>query len=97
MKEKLYFRDVESTICVNLQTHLEDAEDEELTEVTLFEAILDNHNVEHIFCGYMGEVTERQECKKAVCSHYESKSGRGVCKHRGDLYRFGKEITFKVE
>ena len=96
-KEKLYFRDTDDTTCRPLNWHLDDARDEELTEITLVEAIPDNDNPDYIWCGVQGEVGERSECKKSVCLYYESKSGRGVCKHRGNLYAHGEEVEFKVE
>lgn len=95
-KEKLYFRDIDDTTCYNLQTRLEDAQDEGLETVTLIEAVLDNDNPDYIYCGYNGEVGEREECRKSFCYNYDSKSGRGVCKHRGNLYCHGEEIVFKV-
>lgn len=94
--EKLYFKSVDDTICSSLESHLEDAKDEELKEITLIEAIPDNDNVDYIWCTHHGEVTERSDCKKSICSHYESKSGRGICKHRGHLYSHGEEVTFAV-
>lgn len=96
-KEKLYFRDTDDTTCRPLNWHLDDARDEELTEVTLIEAIPDNDNVDYVWCSHYGEVTDRDQCKKSFCPHYESKSGRGVCKHRGNLYTHGEEVKFKVE
>lgn len=94
---KLYFKDIDDNICSSLQSHLEDAKLEELTEITLVEAIPDNDNPEHIWCTKLAEVTERQDCKKSLCSYYKSKSGRRKCEHRGNLYSHGDEVTFKVE
>lgn len=96
-KEKLYFLDINDTNCYSLSDRLDDARDEELTEITLIEAIPDNDNPDYIWCGVQGEVSERSDCKKSVCLYYESKSGRGVCKHRGNLYSHGEEVEFKVE
>ncbi len=95
--EKLYFKSINDNTCYDLQTHIEDAKDEELSEIKLIEAIPDNDNPENIWCSYHGEVGERQECKKSVCEYYKSKSGRGKCEHRGNLFSFGEEVTFKVE
>lgn len=96
MKEKLYFRSIDDTTCYSLESHLEDAKDEELVEITLVEAVPDNDNPDYIWCSYHAEVGERIGCKKAVCPHYSSKSGRGTCKHRGNFYSHGDEVTFKV-
>lgn len=96
-KEKLYFRFEDDTTCRPLNWHLDDARDEELVEVTLIEAVPDNDNPDYIFCGYHGEVGERSLCTKYGCPTYTSKSGRGVCQHRGRLFEYGEKITFKVE
>lgn len=95
-KEKLYFENIDDTTCYPLSDRLNDARLEGLREVTLVEAIPDNNNPEYIYCGLAGEVGERSECKKAECSSYSSTSGRGKCKHRGNLYTHGDEITFDV-
>ena len=95
-KEKLYFRSTDHTFCSSLESHFDDARDEELTEITLFEAIIDNDNSDYIWCSYQGEVGEREECKKSICSFYSSKSGRGVCEHRGKLFLHGEEVKFDV-
>ena len=95
--EKLYFGSVDDTFCQPLEDHMTEAKYEGFTEITLVEAVPDFDNKEHIWCTHYGEVAERQECKKAHCEHYNSKSGRGVCSDRGRLYTFGEEVTFKVE
>lgn len=95
-KEKLYFESIDDTNCYPLSDRLNDARLEGLDKVTLVEAIPDNDNPDYIWCGHQGEVGERQECKKAICSYYESKSGRGVCRHRGNLYQHGEEVVFDV-
>ena len=95
-KEKLYFESIDDTNCYPLSDRLNDARLEGLEKVTLVEAIPDNGNPYYIWCGYQGEVGERQECKKVICSYYESKSGRGVCRHRGNLYTHGEKIVFDV-
>ena len=96
-KEKLYFLNIDDTNCYPLSDRLNDAKIEGLEKITLVEAIIDNENPDYIWCGYQGEVTEREDCKKSICSYYESKSGRGVCKHRGNLYQHGEEIEFSVD
>jgi hypothetical protein len=96
-KQKLYFSSIDDTSCYTLADRLNDAKLEGLDEVTLIEAIPDNSNPDYIWCGHQGEVGEREGCKKAICPFYKSKSGRGVCKHRGNLYQHGEEATFKVE
>lgn len=96
-KEKLYFLNIDDTNCWSLSERLNDARLEGLTEITLVEANLDNNNPDYIYCSHYGEVGEKNDCKKSVCPAYDSKSGRGKCKHRGNLYSHGEEVTFKVD
>lgn len=96
-KPKLYFGSNDKTRCYPLEYHMDNAIDEELQEITLVEAIPDNKNKEFIWCSNDSEVTERYLCKKSECESYYSKSGRGICQYRGNLYEHGKEVTFKVE
>jgi hypothetical protein len=94
--QKLYFKSIDDTFCSSLESHLQDARLDGFETVTLIEAIPDKENPDYIFCGLMGEVGKRQECKKSQCDGYSSKSGRGVCKHRGSLYQHGEEVTFDM-
>ena len=92
-KEKLYFTSIDDTFCVRL----EDLNKDDLEELNfeLIEAILDNNNPEYIWCTHFGEVRERYECKKSECYAYKSKSGRGKCLHRGNLYQYGEKVDVK--
>jgi len=99
-KKQLCFKSIDDTTCHDLEYHLadclEEAKEAGKDEFKLIEAIPCNNTSDYIYCRYYGEIGERIECKKHVCHHYESKSGRGVCQHRGNLYEHGKEVTFKV-
>lgn len=95
-KEKLYFESIDDNVCFSLSDRLNDARLEGMSQVTLIEAIPDNDNPDYIWCKHHGEVSERQECRKSICAHYASKSGRGKCNHRGHLYQHGEEKTFDV-
>lgn len=94
--KKLYFREIDSTNCYLLKDQLNDARLEGLEIVTLVEAIPENENIDLIWCTYHGEVIEKEDCKKSICPYYSSKSGRGKCEHKGNLYGFGDEVKFKV-
>ena len=96
-KEKLYFRSIDDNICRPLNWHMDDARDEELNEITLCEAIPDNDNTDYIWCTHYENSEEKNQCRKSFCPAYTSVSGRGVCEHRGNLFTFGEEVTFKVE
>jgi hypothetical protein len=95
-KEKLYFRSIDHTTCSSLESHFDDARDEELTKITLVEAVPDDGTNDIVWCTYYGECIDKSECKKTFCSYYSSKSGRGKCEHRGDLYLHGEEVKFDV-
>lgn len=96
MKEKLYFSDIDSENCYPLYYFIEEAKINGIEEITIIEAIPDFYNKEYIYCSLVGEAGDRSECNKASCGSYESKSGRSVCQHRGNLYTYGEEIKFKV-
>lgn len=96
-KPKLYFPNIDSTHCEPIEGLLAEAKYDGLKELTVVEAIPDNGTSEFIWCVQHGECVEKQNCKKALCSHYESKSGRGVCSNRGQLYFHGDEVVFEIE
>ena len=91
--EQLYFLDSSQPFCRPLDYF--DKEELEEVDYEIYEAIPDNSNKDYIFCTVDGEVGEREFCKKIHCFYYESKSGRGVCKHRGKLYEFGEKVNIK--
>jgi len=93
---KLYFRSVDSTNCETIEDILHDGKIDELSEVTVLEAIPDNGTSEYIWCGIY-DCVQKSDCKKSLCSSYKSKSGRGKCDNKGNLYLHGEEVTFKVE
>jgi hypothetical protein len=95
-KQKLYFRSIDNTFCEPLEDILNDAKFEGLSEIKVIEADPDTDTTDHIWCRHYGEVTERSDCSKSVCPHYESKSGRGKCSSKGKLYYHGEEVTFKI-
>ena len=96
-QSQLYFRSIDDIFTETLEDLLSDAKIEGLSEVTVIEAIPDNETADMIWCSHHGECGEKSECRKSICPQYESKSGRGACKHRAKLYRHGEEKTFKIE
>ena len=97
IKEQLYFKSIDDTFVENLEDLLNDAKHEGLKEVTFVKAIPAPNDPDNIWCMHKGDVEDRDECRKSTCAYYESKSGRGVCKHRGTLYHFGEEVKFNLE
>lgn len=67
MKEKLYFTSIDGTTCHSLDCF----SDEELEELgyTLIEAVPDDGASGFIWCTYVGEITEKHDCKKSVCTY----------------------------
>lgn len=97
MKEQFYFRNEDAEHAYPLSHFIEKAKEEGLKEITIIEAIPDNDNKDYIYCKLAGEVGDRSECCKNQCDSYKSKSGKGVCVHRGRLCGFGEEQKIKVE
>ncbi len=93
-KPKFYFANEDATICHPLDYFIHDAKLEGLTEIELMEAVQEDGIDDFIWCHHF-EVVERSECKKAVCPKYTSKSGRGRCDNKGNLYYHGGKVKFK--
>lgn len=91
--QKLYFLDTSSEICHSL--YFFSLEELEEVDYEIYEAIPDNNNKDFIFCSLNSEVGGREFCKKSQCKDYTSKSGRGVCSHRGKLFEFGEKVNVK--
>lgn len=96
-KVNYYFESEEDNTCYELKHFIFNAKREGLDFIKLHTAIVDTELPDLHFCGYKGEQVERCMCKKVNCSDYTSKSGRGVCNYRSQLYfaSCGK-ITFDV-
>lgn len=95
-KEKLYFESIDDIWCSPLKGFIDDAKNEKLKEITLVEAIPETDK-DFVWCTHEAEVIEQFMCKKSECPYYSSKSGRGVCEHRGNLYLHGEEVKFDVK
>ena len=91
--QKLYFLDNSSERCYPLDRFsLEELEE---VDYELYEAIPDNDNKDFIFCSLVGELGKIEFCKKSQCNNYTSESDRGVCSHRGKLFKFGEKVNIK--
>ena len=91
--EKLYFLDSSSELCHSLDYF--DLEELEEVDYELYEAIPDDNIKDFIFCSLELTVGDRETCKKSQCRGYTSKSGRGVCSHRGKLFKKGEKVNVK--
>lgn len=94
-KEKFYFKNEDSTHCYPLTDYINEAKEEGLDDIELIEAI-PSPNDDYVWCTYLGDCVDRSECKKSYCEYYSSKSGRGVCEHRGSYFLHGEKVKFKV-
>ena len=97
--QKLYFLDASSEICHSLDYF--SLEELEVVNYELYKAIPDNDNKDFIYCTLVGEVGEREFCKKSQCNKdcpYYKVSGKSkICDFRGKLKDFGKQVKFRVE
>lgn len=94
--ETLYFENEDALNCYALEYHLRDAKLEYLKEITLMEAIPDDGTNDFIWC-HIYDCVQKSDCSKSMCPRYESKSGRGKCSNKGNLYLHGEKIKFDVE
>jgi hypothetical protein len=94
-EQKLYFKDENSAHCYPLDYFIHDAKINEEKTITLLEAVPSDID-DFIWCTYYGEPIERNDCKKSQCSQYTSKSGRGKCANKGNLYNHGDKIEVEV-
>ncbi|MDP4201459.1 MAG: hypothetical protein Q8861_02090 [Bacteroidota bacterium] len=98
-KQIFYFKDEDSDgPSFSLDDILDEAKEEGLKTILVYEAIPDKFEKDFIWCMEIGEATERKGCTKKLCSEYVSKNGKnGICKQRGNLYTWGTPHLFDVE
>ena len=95
-KTQLYFSHVDSERCYALSVHLEEAEEQELTEITLFSAVKSDDK-DSFFCKELQSVGLRREgfCGSKVCSAYKPRNRKsGICTHLTHTYEKGGQVTF---
>ena len=95
-KEKLYFENEDSEICYPLSYHIDNAREEGLKEIELFEAIPDTTNKDIIWCSELETTGEKAECNK-TCPYYIAPEKGRICKRRGKLMEWGESFKFSVE
>ena len=93
---KYYFQKHDED-CYPLQCHYEYMQENELTEMEVYEAIRDS-GTGYFFCKkhlVIGEVGE--SCSEANCDFYIPRNGKsGICKHYGFTYSQGKARMLKI-
>lgn len=93
-KKKLYFENEHANFCYPLSYHIENAKEEGLKEIELFEAVPDTMNKDIIWCMEMETTGDKSECNKN-CPYYIATKGR-ICDLRGKLMEFGEKVKFNV-
>ena len=95
-KQKLYFENDDSEICYPLSYHIENAKDNGLKEIELFEAIPDTLNKDIVWCAEMETTGEKSECNK-TCPYYKKPVKGRICELRGKLMEWGEKVKFEVK
>lgn len=96
MKLDLYFKEKDSTTCYPLEDYINEAKEEGLTEIELIEAIPELDNSEYTWCTYYGDIVEKQECRKSICTHWDRYKKSNICANRGKLFRYGKKVKISI-
>ncbi len=94
-KAKYYFRGDDDELCYPLERHVENAKEDGIEELELWEA--EPERFESIFwCKAVLAVTEEGHCGKE-CEDYTPKNGRsGMCIHKGNFYTHGEKVKIKI-
>jgi hypothetical protein len=93
---KYYLDDENSETCHPKDHFTDKMFDEELSEITVFEAVRDVGSGV-FYCREHGEVGDSGDanCGKE-CNKYKPRNGRsGICKSHSPSYRWGKKVTMK--
>jgi len=91
MKQKKYFKDMDSEYCFSKQYWLDYMKEFGIEEMTVIEAV-PIRNSEFFFCRAVDEMGEKGSCGK-ICPDYEPRNGKsGMCKHKGFVYEPTDEV-----
>ena len=95
---KKYFVPIFSEeFCYPKDTIIEKMKYEGLTEVKANLAEIHKSN-DFFYCKEFGNIGEKGESCGKICDFYTPKNGKsGCCKHVGNLYIYGKEVTIKCK
>ena len=93
-KKKFYFENEDSEICYPLSYHIENAKEEGLKEIELFEAT-DTFSKDIVWCAELGATSEKSDCNKN-CPYYKTPTKGRICDFRGKLMECGEKIKFNV-
>lgn len=97
MKTKYYFEALDSELCYTLDYHLDQAREQGLSRIELYEAVPEKVNG-FFFCRAVNAVGEDGYCG-SQCTDYEPRNGKsGMCRHRSNtMYEHGEKVTFTVK
>lgn len=96
-KSKYYFLNEDAEFCYPLKYWLQSARDHELTEITLFTAVVHKPK-DFIYCNHFEQIGEKSYCGNS-CPAYKPSTpqrGSGLCLNRGKIYTKGEKVTFKL-
>jgi len=98
-KQIYYFKDDDSDeMSHSIEYLLEEAVEDGLKTILLYEAIPDNSEPDYVWCSEKEATTEKSECKKSQCCYYKPRNGKnGVCEFRRRLYTSGTPHLFEVK
>lgn len=95
-KKPLYFKSEDDNFCHDKAHFIEEMKSEKLEQIEVFEAVKANDH-EHIWCSYIGEAGDKDNCGKQ-CDAYKPRNGKsGCCTHLGTLYNYGEKVTLTIE
>lgn len=94
---KLYFRNEDAETCHRLQYHINNAIDDGLEVIELFEAVADKElRKNYVWCTEVQSWENKSECNRS-CRFHEQTEGFRFCDHRGKLYIHGEVFKFNCK
>ena len=98
-KKKLYFAEYDEEYCYSLEHHIEQAKENGLDALVLFEAKKYKESY-YFWCIEIGEYGEKdgKTCGK-ICDTYTPRNGKsGICKHYSDtMYEVGERVVYDLK
>jgi len=94
---KFYFQTEHSEMCYSLAYHLDNAKDEGLTEIELFEAVPMKDD-KFFWCRAVDQIAEHGSCGKS-CEEYDPCNRKsGKCRFKQNtMFEHGKKVKFQIK
>ena len=98
MKQKVYFKDLDSEECALPKKAWTDyMEENNLKDMTVYEAKAHKES-EYFFCRAFAEATEKNGTCGKECKEYVPRNGiKGICTFHHNFYEAGKEVKLKIK